>query len=86
MKLSGHVMTKILKSAPVIVAKKSPPQKKTLPNDVRFIVPMPCAEPWHKQSAHFSTENICNFFHQRKNLAIEDFQAHFLMEREYPID
>lgn len=79
-------MTKAHKSAPVIVAKSSPPQKKNLPNDIRFVVPMPGAGSWHKQSAHFSTEKICKFSHRTKSLAIEDFQAQFLMEREYPID
>ena len=86
MKLSGHVMTKSRKPVPKVAAKDSPMQKNNSHSDIRFVVPMPGKGSWHKQPAHFSTKKICKFTHRTKNLAIEDFQAQFLMEREYPID
>ena len=86
MKSSGHVMSKSRKSLPKIVAENTPPQKNNPHSNIRFVVPMPGKGSWHKQPPHFSTQQICRFSHRTKNLAIEDFQAHFLMEREYPID
>lgn len=86
MKLSGYIMTKSRKSTSKIQVKNTIPKKNTSHNDIRFVVPMPGKGSWHKQPANFSTKQICRFSHKTNNLAIEDFQAQFLMEREYPID
>lgn len=79
-------MTKSRKSIPKKLAKNTATQKKNFQNNIRFVVPMPGKGSWHKQPANFSTKQICRFSHRTNNLAIEDFQAQFLMEREYPID
>jgi len=86
MKISGHAMSKSRKSSSKIAAKNISAKINTPQSDIRFVVPMPGRGSWHKQPVHFSNQQICRFSHRTKSLAIEDFQAQFLMEREYPID
>ena len=86
MKISGHIMSKSRKPSSKIAVKNISAKKNKAQGDIRFVVPMPGKGSWHKQPVHFSNQQICRFSHRTKNLAIEDFQAHFLMEREYPID
>lgn len=79
-------MSKSSKSTPKILTKNTASENTNFHSNIRFVVPMPGKGSWHKQPANFSTKQISRFSHRTKNLAIEDFQAQFLMEREYPID
>lgn len=80
-------MIKRIQSAPKSQAKKIT-QKKTdcSSNNIKFIVPMPGRASYHRQTSQFSAKQFHKISNTTDDLALEDYQAQFLMERDYPID
>ncbi len=54
--------------------------------NTKFIVPMPGKGSWHNQPTNISSKKFHIFSNGTEDLALEDYRAQFLMEREYPID
>ena len=55
-------------------------------DNIRFIVPMPGKSNWPEPSNSFTLRKLHKFTHRAGDLALEDYQAQFLMQREYLID
>ena len=70
--------------------KKSAANKSTISDipieNIRFIVPMPGKSNWQEPDNSFTLRKLHKFTHRAGDLAIEDYQAQFLMQREYLID
>ena len=61
--------------------------KSVIPIDnIRFVVPMPGKSNWQEPENSFTLRKLHKFTHRAGDLAIEDYQAQFLMQREYLID
>ncbi len=54
--------------------------------EIRFIVPMPGRSPWRHQEGSLTYKKLHTFTEFAGDMAIEDYQAQFLMQREYLID
>jgi len=54
--------------------------------DIRFIVPMPGRSAWHSQHNQLTFKKVHTFSERAGDFALEDYQAQFLMQREYLID
>jgi len=54
--------------------------------NVRFIVPMPGKSSWYSSKQDLTYKKIHSFKAIAADFALEDYQAQFLMEREYLID
>lgn len=59
---------------------------KNTDNTIRFIVPMPGKSPWKVSKNQLSYKKFHKFNNLTGDYALEDFQAQFLMQREYFID
>ena len=55
-------------------------------NDIRFIVPMPGKSSWNTPDYSGSFKKIHQTNDFGSDLALEDYQAQFLLQREYLID
>ena len=62
----------------------------TVPNftdtNIRFIVPMPGKSSWYCSKQELTYKKIHPFKAVAADFALEDYQAQFLMQREYLID
>ncbi len=83
---SGYAMAKSSKSPSPSQLEKNSQGKQKVNRHVKYVVPMPGRGSWHYQSIHYSSKKIHKFSRLNEDIALEDFQAQFLMEREYPID
>jgi len=54
--------------------------------NVRFIVPMPGKSSWYSSKQELTYKKIHPFKAIAADFALEDYQAQFLMQREYLID
>ncbi len=54
--------------------------------DIRFIVPMPGKSSWHTPKSTLTFKKLHKFNNLAGDLGLEDYQAQFLMQREYLID
>jgi hypothetical protein len=54
--------------------------------NVRFIVPMPGKSSWYSSKKELTYRKIHPFKAIAADFALEDYQAQFLMQREYLID
>jgi len=66
--------------------KKMKPKSHSSEENIRFIVPMPGKSNWKVPENEVSLKRLHKFTHRAGDLALEDFQAQFLMQREYFID
>ena len=55
-------------------------------DDIRFVVPMPGRSAWHSQHDQPTFKKLHTFSKWAGDCALEDYQAQFLMQREYLID
>lgn len=79
-------MTKKIKAARESEPDDSP-RKTAISTNIRFIVPMPGKSCWHGCSSHqLAFKKIHTFSECAGDFALEDYQAQFLMDREYLID
>lgn len=53
---------------------------------IRFIVPMPGKSSWRPPNTDLMFKKVHCCTHVSGDIAIDDFRAHFLMQREYLID
>ena len=61
-------------------------KNQTFDNSIRFIVPMPGRSNWPSANYQVPYKKIHSFLAQSDDYALEDYQAQFLLEREYIID
>ncbi|MBM9602648.1 hypothetical protein [Desulfopila inferna] len=62
-------------------------RKNVINHNIRFIVPMPGKSCWHGcSSTQLAFKKIHTFSECAGDFALEDYQAQFLMDREYLID
>lgn len=54
--------------------------------DIRFIVPMPGKSSWQTPKSTLTFKKLHKFNNLTGDLGLEDYQAQFLMQREYLID
>ena len=54
--------------------------------NIRFIVPMPGKSSWYSSKQELTYKKIHQFQAITADFALEDYQAQFLMQREYLID
>ncbi len=54
--------------------------------NIRFIVPMPGKSRWYTSKQELTYKKIHPFKAIAADFALEDYQAEFLMQREYLID
>ncbi len=68
--------------------KKSRKKKssKTTTGSIHFIVPMPGRSNWQEPDREVTLRRLHKFSRRAGDLALEDFQAQILMQREYFID
>ncbi len=78
-------MSKLTKSTPNFSAGKSHKENPNSSSNVKFIVPMPGGSR-HRQSQNFSIKEFHKVSRHTEDLALEDYKANFLMQREYLID
>jgi hypothetical protein len=64
----------------------SPKKKNSIDTNFRFIVPMPGKSPWPVLPTQLLYKKIHTFSDNAGDYALEDYQAQFLMQREYLID
>lgn len=55
-------------------------------DNIRFIVPMPGKSNWQDPQKKIDLKRVHKFSYRAGDLALEDYQAQFLMQREYFID
>jgi|GEM_PF-5984022 hypothetical protein len=53
---------------------------------IRFIVPMPGKSSWRTPNNDLTFKKVHSFTEVSGDIALDDFRAHFLMQREYLID
>jgi hypothetical protein len=61
-------------------------KNQTLDNTIRFIVPMPGRSNWSNMTYQTPYKKLQTFSDQSGDFPLEEYQAQFLMEREYIID
>lgn len=61
-------------------------ENQTFDNTIRFIVPMPGRPHWPNAAYQVPYKKLHTFSDQSGDFPLEDYQAQFLMEREYIID
>jgi hypothetical protein len=73
--------------------KKTQPETEETPHmpsfvdtNVRFIVPMPGKSSWYSSKQDLTYKKIHPYKAIAADFALEDYQAQFLMQREYLID
>lgn len=66
--------------------KSNAESRQAVQDNIRFIVPMPGKSAWQTSSNKLAYKKLHTFKDRAGDLALEDYQAQFLMQREYLID
>jgi hypothetical protein len=66
--------------------KEKPKEQNLVDENIRFIVPMPGKSSWYSSKQELAYKKIHPYKAIAADFALEDFQAQFLMQREYLID
>jgi hypothetical protein len=65
---------------------ETPQMPSFIDTNVRFIVPMPGKSSWYSSKQELTYKKIHPYKAITADFALEDYQAQFLMQREYLID